>query len=135
DDNCYIPSSTYRAKVQGGLKNFVDGAVFVRAISEEAAARTEAQITEVLRDRHHIPTGMDDDFQVRNMVEVASAQDEGVRSMRTLLAGVAAISLLIAGIGIMNIMLVSVTERTREIGVRLAVGARGRDILVQFLVE
>ena len=135
DNNVYIPVTTYRSKVQGGMKNFADGSIFVRAVTEEDAARCERQITDLLRDRHHIAPGADDDFVIRNMVEVASAQDEGVKTMKTLLASVAFVSLLVAGIGIMNIMLVSVTERTREIGVRLAVGARARDILWQFLVE
>jgi putative ABC transport system permease protein len=135
DNNVYIPSTTYRAKVQGGMKNFADGAIFIRATSQEEAARCERQIAELLRDRHHIAPGSDDDFVIRNMVELASAQDEGVRTMKTLLASVAFVSLLVAGIGIMNIMLVSVTERTREIGVRMAVGAKPKNILAQFLVE
>src|SRR5262245_2436348 len=86
DDNAYIPASTFRAKILGSLKNYIDGALFVSAISEAAAARTEQQIVELLRDRHHLQAGLDDDFQVRNMVELASAQDDGVRAMRTLLA-------------------------------------------------
>jgi putative ABC transport system permease protein len=135
DNNAYIPVTTYRAKVQGGMRNLVDGAIFIRAVSEQEASRTEREIVSLLRDRHHLAPGTDDDFVIRNMVELASAQDDSVRTLKTLLASVAAVSLLVAGIGIMNIMLVSVTERTREIGVRLAVGARARDILWQFLIE
>jgi len=135
DDNAYVPQTTYRSKIQGGMRNLADGIIYVRASSEENAVLAEAQIAELLRDRHHIAPGGEDDFQIRNMVEMASAQEESARTLRTLLAAVAAVSLLIAGIGIMNIMLVSVTERTREIGLRLAVGARGRDILWQFLGE
>jgi putative ABC transport system permease protein len=135
DDNCYVPVTAYRSRLSGGLRKFADGTLFIRVRAPEDAARTESQITELLRDRHHLSADAEDDFHIRNMVELASARDEGARTMRTLLASVAAVSLLIAGIGVMNIMLVSVTERTREIGLRMAVGARGRDILVQFLVE
>jgi putative ABC transport system permease protein len=135
DDNAYVPQTTYRAKIQGGMRNLADGVIYVRATAEDDAAIAEQRIAELLRDRHHIAPGMEDDFQVRNMVAMASAQDDSARTMRTLLAAVAAVSLLIAGIGIMNVMLVSVTERTREIGLRIAVGARGRDILWQFLGE
>src|SRR5262249_2672221 len=86
-------------------------------------------------DRHRLAEGADDDFQIRNLTEMASAQQEGTRTLTTLLAAIAAVSLLVGGIGIMNIMLVSVTERTREIGVRMAGGRRARDILLQFLAE
>jgi putative ABC transport system permease protein len=135
DDNSYIPFSTYMEKVQGGLRNYATGQTYVSATTPEDAALAEEQVTELLRDRHHIAPGAEDDFQVRNMVEVAEAEAEGARTMGNLLAAVAAVSLLIAGIGIMNIMLVSVTERTREIGLRMAVGARPRDLLLQFLGE
>ena len=105
------------------------------AISPADTARAARDISLLLRDRHHLAEGVEDDFQVRNTVEAAQAQEEAARTMALLLASVAAVSLLIAGIGIMNIMLVSVTERTREIGLRLAVGAKPRHILLQFLVE
>ena len=82
-----------------------------------------------------IQQGVDDDFSIRSLAEMASAQQEGTQTLTTLLASIAAVSLLVGGIGIMNIMLVSVTERTREIGLRMAVGAKPRDILAQFLVE
>jgi putative ABC transport system permease protein len=95
----------------------------------------EDQIRALLRQRHRLTTGQDDDFQVRLLAEMFAAQEESARVMTTLLAAIASVSLLVGGIGIMNIMLVSVTERTREIGLRMAVGARGRDILAQFLVE
>jgi len=95
----------------------------------------EASIKELLRQRFKVTEGGDDPFTVRNLTEMLQAQDESSRVMTLLLATVAGISLVIGGIGIMNIMLVSVTERTREIGLRMAVGARGRDILAQFLIE
>ncbi len=89
----------------------------------------------MLRQRHRIQPGRDDDFILRNQQEIAETQTAAMNTMTALLAGVAIISLIVGGIGIMNIMLVSVTERTREIGIRMAVGARGRDILLQFLIE
>jgi putative ABC transport system permease protein len=135
DDGVFIPHTTYQTKIQGGLQKYVPGSIFVGAISPEGTARAETQITALLRDRHHLPQGTDDDFSIRNLSEMASAQQEGTRTLTTLLASIAAVSLLVGGIGIMNIMLVSVTERTREIGLRMAVGARPRNILAQFLVE
>jgi len=94
-----------------------------------------SDITQLLRDRHKLADGQDDDFSIRNLNEVAGAQQQGTDTITTLLASVAAVSLLVGGIGIMNIMLVSVTERTREIGVRMAIGAKPRSILLQFLIE
>jgi putative ABC transport system permease protein len=94
-----------------------------------------AAITTELRVQHQLVPGEPDDFMVRSLEEMASVRTESLRTMTTLLAAIAGVSLLVGGIGIMNIMLVSVTERTREIGLRMAVGARGRDVLTQFLVE
>ncbi len=135
DDGVFIPVSTYRAKIQGGLQTYIAGSIFVGAISADATSRAEREIRSLLRDRHRLAPEVDDDFQVRNLTEIASAQQEGTRTLTTLLASIAAVSLLVGGIGIMNIMLVSVTERTREIGVRMAVGAKPRHIRAQFLVE
>ncbi|BDG01145.1 ABC transporter permease [Anaeromyxobacter oryzae] len=135
DDGVFVPYSTFGAKIQGGLKNVVQGVVFVGATSADATAKAQRQITDLLRDRHRLAEGADDDFSIRNLTEMANATQEGTRTLTTLLAAIAAVSLLVGGIGIMNIMLVSVTERTREIGIRMAVGARPRDILLQFLVE
>jgi len=135
DDAAFIPYTTFQAKIQGGLQKYVAGAFMVSAVSSEATARAQNQIATLLRDRHHTPIGADDDFSIRNLTEMASAQQEGVNTLTTLLASIAAVSLIVGGIGIMNIMLVSVTERTREIGIRMAVGARPRDVLSQFLVE
>jgi putative ABC transport system permease protein len=135
DDNTYVPFTTYIAKIQGGLRQYAPGSTYVGATSAEDAIAAEQQIRELLRDRHHLVPGMEDDFFIRNMVELAQSQVESAKTIGSLLASVAAISLLIAGIGIMNIMLVSVTERTREIGLRMAIGARPRDILFQFLIE
>ncbi|MSP61589.1 MAG: FtsX-like permease family protein [Myxococcales bacterium] len=136
DDAVFMPQTTYRAKIQGsGLRNFIPGMIFVGASSPEATARAQIQIAQLLRDRHRVQAGVDDDFSIRNLTEMASAQQEGTKTMTTLLASIAAVSLLVGGIGIMNIMLVSVTERTREIGLRMAVGATTRNILAQFLVE
>jgi putative ABC transport system permease protein len=134
DDVVFVPQSAYQAKIQGGLQKYVSGAIVVGALPGQTA-RAQRQISALLRDRHRIPPGGDDDFSIRNLTEMAGAQQEGVRTITTLLAAIAAVSLVVGGIGIMNIMLVSVTERTREIGIRMAVGARTRDILGQFLVE
>jgi putative ABC transport system permease protein len=135
DDTAFIPVRTFQTKIQGGLQNYISGVIFVGATSEAGTRRAQTEVANLLRDRHHIAPGGDDDFSIRNLTELASAQEEGTRTMTTLLAGIAAVSLLVGGIGIMNIMLVSVTERTREIGVRMAVGAKPRHILAQFLVE
>ncbi|HEY6105022.1 MAG TPA: ABC transporter permease, partial [Anaeromyxobacteraceae bacterium] len=135
DDAVIVPSSTFLQKIQGGLGNFIAGIISVSATSAEATSRAEIQIRSLLRDRHRLQPGTDDDFSIRNLAELASASQEGTRTLTTLLAAIAAVSLLVGGIGIMNIMLVSVTERTREIGVRMAVGAKARDIQLQFLVE
>lgn len=135
DDAAFLPSSTFAQKIQGGLGRFLQGSVYIQAVSSEDTARAQAEVSALLRDRHRIPPSGDDDFSIRNLSEIASAQQEGTETMTTLLASVAAVSLLVGGIGIMNIMLVSVTERTREIGLRMAIGAKPFDILLQFLVE
>ena len=135
DDALFVPVSTFQQKIQGGLKNLVAGSIVVSATSESATSRAESQIRALLRDRHRLESGVDDDFSIRNLAEIASARQEGTRTLTTLLAAIAAVSLLVGGIGIMNIMLVSVTERTREIGIRMAVGAKARDIRLQFLAE
>ena len=135
DDVAFIPLKTFQTKIQGGLQQFISGQIYVGATSEPATARAQVQITNLLRDRHRIKAGQDDDFSIRNLTELANASEDSLRTITTLLAAVAAVALLVGGIGIMNIMLVSVTERTREIGVRMAVGAKPRNILAQFLVE
>ena len=135
DDVAFIPLKTFQTKIQGGLQQFIAGQIYVGATSESATARAQVQITNLLRDRHHIRAGQDDDFSIRNLTELANASEDSLKTITTLLAAVAAVALLVGGIGIMNIMLVSVTERTREIGVRMAVGAKPRNILAQFLVE
>ncbi len=134
DDAVYVPYPTFGAKIQGGLKNYINGMLMVGATSSDDTARAESQITNLLRDRHHISAG-DDDFFIRNLKEVQTTQEEGTKTMTTLLYVIAGISLVVGGIGIMNIMLVSVTERTREIGLRMAVGAKPRNILMHFLIE
>ncbi len=135
DDVTFIPLTTYRTKISGSMSQYVDGSVYISAMSDDDTGRVEQDLTAMLRDRHHTQEGVDNDFQVRNLAEIAKAREEGSRTLGALLASIALVSLLVGGIGIMNIMLVSVTERTREIGVRMAVGARPRDILLQFLVE
>ena len=135
DDAATIPYSTFLAKIQGGLKSYISGMIFVGARSPADTARAESQIAALLRDRHHLASGVEDDFSIRNLTEMASAQEEGTKTLTTLLFCIAVVSLVVGGIGIMNIMLVSVTERTREIGLRMAVGAKPAHILWQFLVE
>ena len=109
--------------------------VNVQAANADALADVQTHIVELLRQRHRAGSGEDDDFKVQNQTEIGEVATQTTRTMTLLLAGIASVSLVVGGIGIMNIMLVSVSERTQEIGVRMAVGARGRDILRQFLVE
>jgi putative ABC transport system permease protein len=135
DDAAFIPFSTFAHKVQGGLGKFLLGQVMIEATAAETTSRAQHDITALLRDRHHLGPGDDDDFSIRNLSEIADARQQGTQTMTLLLASVAAVSLLVGGIGIMNIMLVSVTERTREIGIRMAVGAEPHHILTQFLIE
>jgi len=134
DDAVFVPQTTFQAKIQGGLQKFVGGSLMVGAQPGQTA-RAQQQITDLLRDRHHTPPGADDDFSIRNLTELASSQEESTKTFTSLLAAIAAVSLAVGGIGIMNIMLVSVTERTREIGLRMAVGAKPRHVALQFLVE
>ncbi len=134
DDAAFIPVTTFGQKVQGGLKKYLSGTIYVEA-SAGQTQRAQDDITALLRERHHLAQNDEDDFSIRNLSEIAGAQEEGTKTMTTLLASVAAVSLLVGGIGIMNIMLVSVTERTREIGVRMALGAKPFDVLTQFLTE
>ena len=137
DDVILMPISTARNRVMGGTqaKQRSVGSVSIKVRDGEDMAEVEDQIRSLLRQRHRIQAGQEDDFSLRNLSEVLAAREESSRVMTLLLAAIASVSLLVGGIGIMNIMLVSVTERTREIGLRMAVGARGRDILTQFLVE
>jgi putative ABC transport system permease protein len=135
DDTAFVPQTTFAQKIQGGLGKYLQGTIFVSAKSDADTARAQGAIAALLRERHQLRQNEEDDFQIRNLAEIASAQEEGTRTMTTLLASVAAVSLLVGGIGIMNIMLVSVTERTREIGVRMALGAKPRHVLAQFLIE
>jgi putative ABC transport system permease protein len=137
DDLILIPLSTAKRKVLGTNRSNPRsvGTITVRVRDAALMGEAEDQLRALLRQRHRLQTGQDDDFQVRLLAEMFAAQEESARVMTTLLAAIASVSLLVGGIGIMNIMLVSVTERTREIGLRMAVGARGRDILAQFLVE
>jgi len=137
DDTILIPIATAKKKVLGANTSNprAVGAVSVRVRDATLMGDAQAQIRDLLRQRHRLQPGQDDDFNLRVLAEVFAAQEESAEVMTRLLAAIALVSLLVGGIGIMNIMLVSVTERTREIGLRMAVGARGRDILTQFLVE
>ena len=133
DDDIIIPYTSAMKRVIGQQTNL--RRINVQAADADALEEVETQITALLRQRHHIETGKDDDFIVRDQQEIAEAATATARTMTLLLGAVAGVSLIVGGIGIMNIMLVSVVERTREIGIRLAVGARSRDILRQFLME
>ncbi len=137
DDVIVVPLSTYRNRVQGMNAGRIKrvGSIMVKVRDGQSMAEASEKIRELLRQRHRLQSGADDDFSIRNLTEMLQAQEESSRVMSLLLAAVAGVSLVVGGIGIMNIMLVSVTERTREIGLRMAVGARSRDILGQFLIE
>ncbi len=132
DDVVVVPYTSAMKRLFGGTT--LRG-IIAQASSAQALSSAQQEITDLLRQRHRITAGHDDDFTVRTQEEIAEAANSASQTMRLLLAGIACVSLLVGGIGIMNIMLVSVTERTREIGIRMAVGAHGRDILMQFLTE
>jgi putative ABC transport system permease protein len=132
DDVIIVPYTSCMKRLMGATSI---RAITVRASSRSALAEVERQIVSLLRQRHRITGDHEDDFTVRTQEEITQMADQASATLRMLLAGIALVSLLVGGIGIMNIMLVSVTERTREIGIRMAVGAHGKDILMQFLTE
>jgi putative ABC transport system permease protein len=132
DDQILVPYTTVMKKLLG-VTNIRDVTVSAATAGETGAVADEIAV--ILRTRHKIVPGQDDDFTVRTAEEIADIRTQAMGTMTTLLAGIAGVSLIVGGIGIMNIMLVSVTERTREIGLRMAIGAKGRDVLLQFLVE
>ena len=137
DDVVIVPISTFRNRIEGGGAGKLRrvSVISVKVREGQSMKLAEDSIKALLRQRFKVPADGEDPFYVRNLTEILQAREESSRVMTLLLAAVAGISLIIGGIGIMNIMLVSVTERTREIGLRMAVGARGRDILAQFLIE
>jgi len=137
DDLVLIPITTARKRVLGGqqVKSRNVQSITVRARDGADMVATEQEMRDLMRQRHKLSANQEDDFFLRNLSEVLAAQEASSKVLAYLLAAIASVSLVVGGIGIMNIMLVSVTERTREIGLRMAVGARGRDILTQFLVE
>ena len=137
DDVVLIPLSTAKKRVLGvsQANARMVGVIQIKVASADLLTDVQQQVMDLLRQRHHLQPYQDNDFDVRNLAESFAAQAEASRTMTLLLGAIASVSLLVGGIGIMNIMLVSVTERTREIGLRMAVGARSRDILTQFLIE
>ncbi len=135
DDVVFVPITTARRDLYASAFPNRVWRIMVEAHSEQQIAQAESDVRELLRTRHRIALGGEDDFTVRRQDSIYDTEQEAAQAMRGLLATIASVSLLVGGIGIMNIMLVTVTERTREIGLRMAVGARGRDILAQFLFE
>ena len=133
DDLIVVPYTTAQKKLLGGIRHIQSA--MVSAVNARATYTAEQQIKATLRQRHRLRAGQDDDFSVRNLSDIAEAAEATNRILTALLASIAAVSLLVGGIGIMNIMLVAVTERTREIGIRMAIGARPSHIRVQFLAE
>ncbi|MBV9957680.1 MAG: ABC transporter permease [Acidobacteria bacterium] len=132
DDTAFAPYTSVQKKILGSTRVQV---AYVSAVSQDATYTAQSQITELLRQRHKLGNGAPDDFSVRNMTDIAEAANETNSIMTILLGSIAGVSLLVGGIGIMNIMLVSVTERTREIGIRMAIGARSSAVRTQFLIE
>jgi putative ABC transport system permease protein len=137
DDVIVLPISTAMKRVLGTNQANARsvGSIMVQAASAPLLTQAQAEVTTLLRQRHHLQPGQEDDFTVRNLTEIFAARQESAHIMSILLGAIASVSLLVGGIGIMNIMMVSVTERTKEIGLRRAVGGRMKDILLQFLVE
>jgi putative ABC transport system permease protein len=132
DDIIVIPYTTAQTRLSGNTRIWQ---ILVSASSPQDLAAAQQEVSAIMRESHKIAEGDDDDFTVRNQTEIANAAQGTTKIMTWLLASIASVSLIVGGIGIMNIMLVSVTERTREIGIRMAIGARGSDVLTQFLVE
>ncbi|MBM2828833.1 MAG: hypothetical protein HW408_1365 [Actinobacteria bacterium] len=135
DDIVVIPITTAQKKLVGSVHVGTVGVILAQAAGGDSVKEAEKQIVDLLRQRHRIAPGQEPDFSVRNLSEMLAVAEASTRIMSLLLGAIASVSLLVGGIGIMNIMLVSVTERTREIGIRMAVGAREKDILLQFLIE
>jgi putative ABC transport system permease protein len=135
DDVVYIPVTTAQKKIIGTAFPGMVRSIMVKAISTEALPNAETQVTDLLMQRHHIGPNRDQDFTVRNLTQMLQMAQQFTTVMTLLLGAIASVSLVVGGIGIMNIMLVSVTERTREIGIRMAVGAKARDIRFQFIIE
>jgi putative ABC transport system permease protein len=132
DDIAFAPYTTVQKKILGSPRLQI---AYISAVSQDATYTAQQQITDLLRQRHKLGANEDNDFTVRNMSDIAEAANETNSTMTILLACIASVSLLVGGIGIMNIMLVSVTERTREIGIRMAIGARSSAVRTQFLIE
>ena len=135
DDVIYIPLTTAQKKIVGRSTPGMVRSIMVKARSAEDLSLAEKQVTELLRQRHRTGGNKEDDFTVRNLTQMMQMAEQAAKVMTILLGAIASISLLIGGIGIMNIMLVSVTERTREIGIRMAIGAKSWDIRIQFIIE
>jgi putative ABC transport system permease protein len=135
DDTIMIPVTTAQKKLFGTQFPGMVRIIMVKARSAEDLSAAEKQITELLKQRHHIGQKQDNDFSVRNLTQIMQAAEQSSKVMTLLLGAIASVSLLVGGIGIMNIMLVSVTERTREIGIRMAIGAKTWDIRLQFIIE
>jgi len=132
DDVVLVPYTTAQSRLAGNTRI---GQILVSATASQDIPQAQEEVRDIMRESHRIAQGDDDDFTVRNQTEIANAAQGTTKIMTWLLASIASVSLIVGGIGIMNIMLVSVTERTREIGIRMAIGARGSDVLTQFLVE
>ncbi len=135
DDTAMVPLTTAQTKLFGSQFKGVVRFIMVEAMSENVMDQAEKQMQQLLRERHKLRANVDDDFTIRNLTALANTAEETTKAMSLMLAAIASISLLVGGIGIMNIMLVSVTERTREIGIRVAIGAKQNHILMQFLLE
>jgi putative ABC transport system permease protein len=135
DDTAIVPITTAQTKLFGSQFKGSVRFIMVEAASESVMDKAEEEIAQLLRQRHKLRENAEDDFTIRNLTALANTAAETTKAMSLMLAAIASISLLVGGIGIMNIMLVSVTERTREIGIRIAIGAKQRHILVQFLLE
>jgi len=135
DDTILIPVTTAQKKLFGAQFPGMVRIILVKAKSAEDLSAAEKQVTELVRQRHHIGQKQENDFTVRNLTQIMQAAEQSTKVMTLLLGAIASVSLLVGGIGIMNIMLVSVTERTREIGIRMAIGAKTWDIRLQFIIE